>query len=126
MKKLIIVSENDEPFRKGQAFFEKLAGASTVEYPDEFHDDSCIQIISDKALIYIPLAEIVDFEKEIARLEAEKKKLLSEIERIDKKLANAGFVAKAPAAVIDGEKAKRAGYADKLASVEASLAKYQK
>ena len=68
----------------------------------------------------------IDFEKEITRLEAEKKKLLSEIERIDKKLANKGFVAKAPAAVIEGEKKKRVGYADKLASVEASLAKYKK
>ena len=123
--KIYIVSSDKDTFSPAvSAFFEMLAGASSVEYPETFHDDSCIQIISDKALIYIPLAEIVDFEKEIARLEAEKKKLLSEIERIDKKLANAGFVAKAPAAVIDGEKAKRAAYADKLASVEASLAKY--
>ncbi len=125
--KVYIVSADHETFSPAvSAFFEKLAGAASVEYPETFADESCIQIISDKALIYIPLAEIVDFEKEIARLETEKKKLLSEIERIDKKLANAGFVAKAPAAVIDGEKAKRASYADKLVSVEASLAKYQK
>ena len=125
--KIYIVSSDKDTFSPAvSAFFEKLAGASTVEYPEAFRDDSCIQIISDKALIYIPLAEIVDFEKEIARLTAEKKKLLSEIERIDKKLANAGFVAKAPAAVIEAEKSKRAGYADKLASVEASFAKYQK
>ena len=125
--KVIIVSDDKATFSPAvSAFFEKLAGASSVEYPETFHDESCVQIISDKALIYIPLAEIVDFEKEIARLEAEKKKLLSEIERIDKKLGNEGFVAKAPAAVIDAEKAKRVGYADKLASVEASLAKYQK
>ena len=125
--KVIIVSDDKATFSPAvSAFFEKLAGASSVEYPETFHDESCVQIISDKALIYIPLAEIVDFEKEIARLEAEKKKLLSEIERIDKKLGNEGFVAKAPAAVIDAEKAKRVGYADKLASVETSLAKYQK
>ena len=125
--KVIIVSSDKETFSPAvSAFFEKLAGAASVEYPETFHDDSCIQIISDKAIIYIPLAEIIDFEKEIARLEAEKKKLLSEIERIDKKLANKGFVAKAPAAVIEGEKNKRVGYADKLASVEASLAKYKK
>jgi valyl-tRNA synthetase len=125
--KVIVVSADKDTFSPAvSAFFEKLAGASSVEYYEEFHDDSCVQIISDKAIIYIPLAEIIDFEKEIARLEGEKKKLLSEIERIDKKLANEGFVAKAPAAVIEGEKAKRAGYADKLASVEASLAKYQK
>ena len=97
-----------------------------MEYPEAFHDESCVQIISDKAVIYIPLAEIIDFEKEIARLEAEKKKLISEIERIDKKLSNKGFVAKAPAAVIEGERTKKIGYADKLASVEASLAKYRK
>ena len=66
-----------------------------------------MQIISDKATIFIPLSEIIDIEKEIARLEAEKQKLLSEIERIDKKLANEGFVSKAPAAVIDGERARR-------------------
>ncbi|MBQ8496854.1 MAG: valine--tRNA ligase [Clostridia bacterium] len=125
--KVIVVSADTDTFSPAVShFFEKLAGASTVEYHETFHDDSCVQIISDKAIIYIPLAEIIDFEKEIARLEAEKKKLLSEIERVDKKLANQGFVAKAPAAVIEGEKAKKAAYADKLASVEASLAKYKK
>ena len=72
------------------------------------------------------VAEMVDFEKETARLTAEKEKLLSEIERIDKKLANEGFVAKAPAAVIEGERKKREGYADKLASVEASILKFSK
>ena len=125
--KVIIVSSDTDTFNPAvSAFFEKLAGASSVEYHEQFHDDACVQIISDKAIIYIPLAEIIDFEKEIARLETEKKKLLSEIERIDKKLANQGFVAKAPAAVIEGEKAKKAAYADKLASVEASLEKYKK
>ncbi|MBR5187961.1 MAG: class I tRNA ligase family protein, partial [Clostridia bacterium] len=125
--KVIIVSSDNETFSPAvSAFFEKLAGAASVEYPKTFHDDNCIQIISDKAIIYIPLAEIIDFEKEISRLEAEKKKLLSEIERIDKKLSNKGFVAKAPAAVIEGEKTKKIGYADKLASVEASLTKYKK
>ncbi len=125
--KVIVVSSDRDTFNPAvSAFFEKLAGASSVEYYEQFHDDACVQIISDKAIIYIPLAEIIDFEKEIARLEAEKKKLLSEIERVDKKLANQGFVAKAPAAVIEGEKAKRASYADKLASVEASLEKYKK
>ena len=58
--------------------------------------------------------------------EAEKQKLLSEIERIDKKLANEGFVSKAPASVIDGEKAKKTAYAEKLATVEVSLANYKK
>ena len=69
---------------------------------------------------------MVDIGKEIARLEAEKEKLLSEIGRVRAKLANESFVAKAPAAVVDGEKAKKAAYEEKLASVEASLASYRK
>jgi valyl-tRNA synthetase len=107
--------------RRSPSFIAKEISFNITSVPKE-------RLISDadKAIIYIPLAEIIDFEKEITRWEEEKKKLLSEIERIDKKLANKGFVAKAPAAVIEGEKKKRVGYADKLASVEASLAKYKK
>lgn len=125
--KVYIVSPDHETFSPAvSAFFEKLAGASSVEYPEAFTGEGCVQIISDKATIFIPLSEIIDIEKEIARLEAEKQKLLSEIERIDKKLANEGFVSKAPAAVIDGERAKKTAYAEKLATVEASIANYKK
>lgn len=106
--KMYICSTAPEAFcEKTSYFFEKLAGASEAEYPAEHSGEGCVQIISDKAIIYIPLDEMVDFEKETARLTAEKEKLLSEIERIDKKLANEGFVAKAPAAVIEGERKKR-------------------
>jgi valine--tRNA ligase len=122
-----IVSPDHETFSPAvSAFFEKLAGAASVEYPAAFAGEGCVQIISDKATIFIPLSEIIDIDKEIARLEAEKQKLLSEIERIDKKLANEGFVSKAPASVIDGEKAKKTAYAEKLATVEVSLANYKK
>ena len=65
-------------------------------------------------------------EAAVLAAKAEKEKLLSEIERIDKKLANEGFDSKAPSAVIEGERKKRDAYADKLASVEASLVKFQK
>ena len=125
--KIYIVSADHDTFSPAvSAFFEKLAGASSVEYPASFDGVGCVQIISDKAVIFIPLAEIIDIDKEIERLEAEKTKLLSEIERIDKKLANEGFLSKAPASVIDGEKAKKAAYADKLVTVENSLANYKK
>ena len=125
--KLYIVSQAHETFSPAvSSFFEKLAGAASVEYPESFDGEGCVQIVSDKATIFIPLAEMVDIGKEIARLEAEKEKLLSEIGRVRAKLANESFVAKAPAAVVDGEKAKKAAYEEKLASVEASLASYRK
>ena len=62
-------------------------------------------------------------EKELARLESEKKKLMGEIERLEKKLSNEGFVAKAPAAVVEGERAKLAKYRENLEGVTAALAK---
>lgn len=124
--KMIIVSDKKSVFNSSaSAFFEKLAQASGVEYADDFHDDTAIAIVSEKAKIFIPLAEMVDIEAEIARLSAEEKKFESEIARIDAKLSNEGFVAKAPAAVVDAERAKRRSYEEKLASVRASIEKYK-
>ncbi len=108
-------------------FFIRLASASEVAVSEKFGGevdaDNSLQIITDAATIYLPLADIIDFEKEKARLEGEKKKLLGEIERIEKKLANEGFVAKAPAAVIEGERVKLAKYRENLDGVVGALAK---
>ena len=124
--KMIIVSSEKNVFNSSASpFFEKLAQASGVEYADDFHDDTAIAIVSDRAKIFIPLAEMVDIDAEIARLSVEEKKFESEIARIDAKLSNEGFVAKAPAAVVEAERTKRAGYEEKLASVRASIKKYQ-
>ena len=69
------------------------------------------------------MSDIIDFEKEKARLEGEKKRLEGEIDRIVRKLSNEGFVAKAPAAVVEGEKAKMAKYQENLDGVIAALEK---
>ena len=125
--KMFIVSQETTAFSKEtEYFFVKLAGASEVEFPADHADEGSVRIISDKAVIFIPLAEMIDIDKEIARLEGERDKMKAEIERIDKKLSNEGFVAKAPAAVVDGEKEKRRGYVDKLALVEENIEKYRK
>ena len=111
-----------------EAFFMRLASASELVVSTGFDAgdvsaDNAVQIITDAATIYLPLSDIIDFEKEKARLEGEKKKLEGEIERIEKKLSNEGFVAKAPAAVVEGEKAKMAKYRENLDGIIAALAK---
>lgn len=108
---------------KTEAFFVKLASASSITYVDSYEDENAVQIITDSAKIYIPLGDLVDFEKEKERLNKEKAKTISEIERIEKKLSNEGFVAKAPQAVIDGEKAKLASYNEVLQGIEKALEK---
>ncbi|RMC41327.1 valine--tRNA ligase [Lactobacillus sp. ESL0233] len=70
------------------------------------------------AQIFIPLADLVNVDDEIKRMEKEEKDLRAEVERATKKLSNEGFVAHAPAAVIDKEKAKLADYENQLASVQ--------
>ena len=69
----------------------------------------------------MPLLDLVDKEKELERLNKEVKKLEGEIERIDKKLNNQGFVAKAPQAVVDGEKSKREKYVEMLEAVKGRI-----
>ena len=65
----------------------------------------------------------VDLEAERKRLMAELDKNANEIKRLEGKLNNQGFVAKAPAAVVEGEKAKLEKYKETLAAIEAALAK---
>ncbi len=122
--KLILVSDYNDSFNENTSvFFEKLASCSEVEYADECNDETAVSIVTDSAKLYIPMAEIIDFEKERARLEKERQTALSEIDRVNKKLSNESFVAKAPAAVIDGEKAKLEKYTDMLRNIEEALSK---
>jgi valyl-tRNA synthetase len=80
-------------------------------------------IATDFGSLFIPLSDVIDFEKERTRLMGEVKKNDGEIERLEKKLSNEGFVAKAPAAVIEGERAKLAKYLETREALAAALAK---
>ncbi|MBQ2805760.1 MAG: valine--tRNA ligase [Clostridia bacterium] len=126
--KVYIATKYDACFTAAAGFFARLASASEVIVADAFDTevvsgDNAVQIITDSAAIFLPMADIIDFEKEKARLAAEQKKLEDEIARIEKKLSNQGFVSKAPAAVVEGEKAKMEKYRENLAGVVAALAK---
>ena len=109
-------------------FFARLASASGIEVAESFpadrvSADTCVQVVTPAATAYLPLSDLVDYEKERARLTAEIAKVSAEVERLDKKLSNQGFVAKAPAAVVDAERAKLADAREKLTATEAALAK---
>ena len=71
--------------------------------------------------IYLPLAGMVDLERERARLEQELERLTGEMARAEKLLANESFVAKAPAAVIQKERDKLEGYRERQTKIEARL-----
>ncbi len=123
--KLIIVTDNKAIFEGTEVYFEKLASASETVVTDSKDgiDENAVNVVVEGATIYIPLDELVDRSKEIERLEKELKTLEGEIKRVEGKLNNAGFVAKAPASVVEEEKAKGEKYAKMLEEVKASLAK---
>ncbi len=122
--KLFIVSDYSDSFNQDTAvFFTRLASASEVLFVQNYEDSGSLSVVSDGAKMYIPMAEIVDMEKEKARLEKEKANALSEIERVNKKLSNSSFTDKAPAAVVEAERAKLEKYTEMLKNVEEMLAK---
>ena len=126
--KVYIETKYQESFGPETApFFARLASASGLEVAESFEGvlsaDSAVQIVTDAATILLPLSDIIDTEKEKARLTAEKQKLVGEIERVEKKLQNEGFVAKAPAAVVEAERGKLQKYRENLDGVVAALAK---
>ncbi|MBR5139511.1 MAG: valine--tRNA ligase, partial [Clostridia bacterium] len=121
--KLFVVTKYEENFRQCEKILEKLAYTSEVIIVDKYESDDALMIATDFGSLYIPLAEVVDLDKERARLAEQMKKNDSEIERIEKKLSNEGFVSKAPAAVIDGEKAKLSKYLETREALKIAIAK---
>ncbi len=122
--KLFVVSDYADSFNDATAvFFTKLASASEVNLVASYEADGSVSVVSDGAKMYIPMAEIVDLEKERARLEKEKENAEKEIVRVNAKLSNASFTDKAPAAVVEAERAKLTKYTELLENVKDMLAK---
>ena len=121
--KVIIVTEDKSLFEGTEQFFEKLASASeTVIQADKSGiDDNAVSAVSEGAELFIPLDELIDRDKELARLSDEKKRLEAEIKRVESKLGNAGFVAKAPEKIVSEEREKGEKYKEMLAKVIQSI-----
>jgi len=120
--KIFISTKYSESFNASTAsFFEKLASASEVEIVDDYSSEGAVQIITPSATIYIPMAEMIDTEKEKARLNGELAKVQGEIDRLVKKLSNPEFTSKAPEKVVNGEKEKLAKYEAQKSGIEEAI-----
>ena len=100
-------------------YFVTLASASMVEIADNENNipEDAVSVVINGAKIFIPLDELVDFEKEKERLTKEKAKLEGEIKRVNGKLSNQGFLAKAPESLVNEEKAKKEKFEAMMQSV---------
>ncbi|MBQ7013189.1 MAG: valine--tRNA ligase [Oscillospiraceae bacterium] len=123
--KLYIETADEALFAGAALFFEKLASASEVETGAKFDLENTASAVTDAARIFIPMDQLVDKEKELARLAKEQEKAQKDIDFLSKKLNNEGFIAKAPAQLIEAEKAKLAKAQEKMDKILAAIRSYQ-
>ena len=105
---LYVVSDKGEIFRQGEGFICRLAYADKViicETDPEGHENM-VCVVTNDAKLYIPLEELIDFEKELARLEKEKANCLKQIAMFEGKLSNEAFVSRAPEKVVAEQREK--------------------
>ena len=119
--KLLIETDEPELYKNCAVFFEKLASASAVEADRTIAHENCANAVTDNARIFIPMSELVDKDKEIARLEKEKAKVQKDIDFLSNKLNNQGFIAKAPEKLVEAEKAKLTAAEEKMAKINQSI-----
>ena len=88
---------------------------------DEAAPGKTVSAVSEAAELFIPLGDLVDIDKEIARLTKEAESIQRDIQRAEGKLSNAGFLAKAPAQLVEQEREKLAVSRDKLDKLSARI-----
>ena len=103
-----IVTAHGDTFRAGVPFFLRLASASevTVTAADAPAAEDTVEVVTHAARVLMPLAELVDFEKELARIAKEKANAEKQLAGVESKLKNESFVSKAPEAVVNAEREK--------------------
>ena len=125
-KLIFVTSDYADMIKESEHFLMKLGFADSIAVQNNKDNisNNAISIMGDNMEVYIPLEELVDLGAEKERLEGEKKKIQSEIDRATKMLNNPGFVSKAPEAKINEEKAKLEKYQEMLKNLEERLKQF--
>ncbi|WP_085991777.1 valine--tRNA ligase [Oceanobacillus senegalensis] len=127
--KMIIEAENEtvvSELEANRVYLENFCNPSELSITTNVDvPDKAMTAVVTGAEIYLPLEGLIDFDKEIKRLEKELDKWNKEVERVQKKLSNQGFVSKAPQKLVDAERKKEEDYLDKQAKVKARLEELQ-
>lgn len=129
--RVFVKTMHADVFESGAMFIERLASASGVQVSgmapqagEDFSD--AVQVITDGAVIFIPLDELVDKQKELARLEKERKVCEKDIAMVEQKLSSQGFLEKAPQNVVEAERVKLEKHKARLEKILESIAAFSK
>ncbi|MBE6922857.1 MAG: valine--tRNA ligase [Ruminococcaceae bacterium] len=125
---LYVLTNKPQVFHEGEGFLQRLAYADTVSLLDAepANLDGMITITTPDAKLYIPMGQLVDVAKELARITKELEGAKKFLASIEGKLKNEKFVSRAPEAVVNAEREKAAKHRDLIAQLEESLAAMQK
>ncbi len=125
---LYLVSNEPELYKSGEAFITKMAYASELVLTDDLPEnhESMISAITPDAKVFMPVSQLLDIEKELANIQKELEKAQKDLGFIENKLNNPGFMAKAPQAVVEGEKEKAEKLRQLISQLEDSKARLEK
>ena len=111
---LYVKTDNKSTIKNASIYITKLSGVDRIEFVDDSRaiGEKTVSQVVDGAELFVPLGELVDIEKETARLSKELENIENEIKRASGKLSNNGFLDKAPKSLVDAERAKLDKYLD--------------
>jgi len=119
---ITVKTAREDLIRSGEGYLAKLAGVEKVTYDATYVAEKKVSTaVTAAAEVFIPLGDLIDYEKEIERLQKEKASLEKEIARSKGMLGNPGFVARAPEAVVNAEKERLATNEEKLAKILSNI-----
>ena len=120
---LIIVTDKKAAFEAGVSYIKKLAYASEVSVTDKApaNTEGMVSVVTDNARMFMPMAELVDLEKERARIQKELQNAEKQLAGQNAKLANQNFVSRAPEAVVNVEREKKAKLEALIENLKISL-----
>ena len=121
---LMIVTDEREAFEAGRSYITKLAYASDISVLDAVPADAdkMVTAVTDNARMFMPMADLVDLEKERARLQKELANAEKQLQGQIAKLSNQNFVTRAPEAVVNTEREKQAKLEALIENLKANLA----
>ena len=120
---VFIATADKNTFESCGGFFVKLASASKVTVGDDFNIDGAVNIVTADASVFIPMNELVDLEAEKKRLEKELNDAEKNLASLLGRLSNQAFISKAPAQVVEADKARAETLKEKIALIKEGIAK---
>ena len=120
---MVIETADPAPFQRAEVYLAKFAFATGVTFTGHYEGstEGMVQVSTHAARGFIPMMELIDRDKELARLNKELAKAEKELAMFQKQLENPKFVEKAPAALVEETRAKAARSQDKLENIRQSI-----